>query len=78
MKGRDFHLEIATTYRRREQLGRALVTGWAIVDGKRIDIRERHTQRSLRARRHHRRARRGRLESDRSTASSIRGVRGSA
>jgi len=45
-EGKDFHLEIATTYRRREQLGRALVTGWAIVDGKRIDIRERHTQRS--------------------------------
>jgi SAM-dependent methyltransferase len=45
-EGPDFHLEIATTYRRREQLGRALVTGWAIVGGKRIDIRERHTQRS--------------------------------
>jgi len=45
-EGPDFHLEIATTYRRREQLGRALVTGWAVVDGKRIDIRERHTQRS--------------------------------
>ena len=45
-EGRDFHLEIATTYRRREQLGRALVTGWAMVDGKRVDIRERHTQRS--------------------------------
>ncbi len=44
--GSDFHLEIATTYRRRERLGRALVTGWAVVDGKRIDIRERHTQRS--------------------------------
>ena len=44
-EGHDFHLEIATTYRRREQLGRALVTGWAIVDGERIDIRERHTQR---------------------------------
>ena len=45
MKGHDFHLEIATTYRRRELLGRALVTGWAIVDGERINIRERHTQR---------------------------------
>ena len=44
-EGRDFHLEIATTYRRRELLGRALVTGWAIVDGERINIRERHTQR---------------------------------
>jgi SAM-dependent methyltransferase len=45
-EGRDFHLEIATTYRKREQLGRALVTGWAIVRGERINIRERHTQRS--------------------------------
>jgi SAM-dependent methyltransferase len=45
-EGPDFHLEIATTYRRREGLGRALVTGWAAVGGKRIDIRERHTQRS--------------------------------
>jgi SAM-dependent methyltransferase len=45
-EGRDYHLEIATTYRRREQLGRALVTGWAMVRGKRIAIRERHTQRS--------------------------------
>lgn len=44
-EGHDFHLEIATTYRRRELLGRALVTGWAIVDGQRIKIRERHTQR---------------------------------
>ncbi|MDP9361235.1 MAG: class I SAM-dependent methyltransferase [Acidobacteriota bacterium] len=45
-EGRDFHLEIATTFRRRENLGRALVTGWAIVRGERIAIRERHTQRS--------------------------------
>jgi SAM-dependent methyltransferase len=44
-EGRDFHLEIATTYRRRELLGRALVTGWAIVGGERVKIRERHTQR---------------------------------
>jgi SAM-dependent methyltransferase len=44
-EGRDFHLEIATTYRRRELLGRALVTGWAMFDGERITIRERHTQR---------------------------------
>jgi SAM-dependent methyltransferase len=44
-EGRDFHLEIATTYRRRELLGRALVTGWAMFGGERIKIRERHTQR---------------------------------
>jgi SAM-dependent methyltransferase len=45
-EGRDFHLEIATTFRRREKLGRAFVTGWAMVRGQRIAIRERHTQRS--------------------------------
>jgi SAM-dependent methyltransferase len=45
-EGPDFHLEIATTYRRRDRLGRALVTGWAIVRGERINIREHHTQRS--------------------------------
>src|SRR5258708_11580511 len=44
-EGPDFHLEIATTYRRREKCGRALVTGWAIVRGERVAIRERHTQR---------------------------------
>jgi SAM-dependent methyltransferase len=42
--GRDFHLEIATTFR--GGFGRALVTGWANVDGRRVRIRERHTQRS--------------------------------
>jgi SAM-dependent methyltransferase len=45
-EGSDFHLEIATTYRRRERIGRALVTGWAIVRGQRVVIHERHTQRS--------------------------------
>jgi SAM-dependent methyltransferase len=45
-EGRDFHLEIATTFRRREKLGRALVTGWAMVRGECITIHERHTQRS--------------------------------
>jgi SAM-dependent methyltransferase len=44
-EGPDFHLEIATTYRRSERIGRALVTGWAILKGKRITIHERHTQR---------------------------------
>jgi SAM-dependent methyltransferase len=44
-EGHDFHLEIATSYRRRERLGRALVTGWAMFGGERISIRERHTQR---------------------------------
>jgi SAM-dependent methyltransferase len=45
-QGAGFCLKIATTYRHRERLGRALVTGWAIVRGERITIRERHTQRS--------------------------------
>ncbi|MEA2165816.1 MAG: hypothetical protein QOK37_3943 [Thermoanaerobaculia bacterium] len=44
-EGPDFHLEIATTYRKREKLGRALVTGWAMLHGKRVSIHERHTQR---------------------------------
>ncbi len=45
-KGRDYHLEIATTYRKREKIGRADVTGWAKINGQRVDIRERHLQRA--------------------------------
>jgi SAM-dependent methyltransferase len=45
-KGRDYHLEIATTYRRREKIGRAAVTGWARINGERVDIREQHRQRA--------------------------------
>jgi SAM-dependent methyltransferase len=45
-EGPDFHLEIATTYRRREKLGRALVTGWAVIDGERVPIHEQHRQRA--------------------------------
>lgn len=44
--GRDFRLEIATTFSPAERLGRALVTGWARMAGQRVDIRERHTQRA--------------------------------
>ena len=44
--GSDFHLEIATTYRKRERIGRASVTGWATVAGQRVDIREQHRQRA--------------------------------
>lgn len=44
--GRDYHLELATSYRRKERLGRAVVTGWARIDGKRIEIREEHLQRA--------------------------------
>jgi SAM-dependent methyltransferase len=45
--GPDFHLEIATKYRRREKIGQALVTGWAVLpNGQRVEIRETHEQRS--------------------------------
>jgi len=45
--GHDFELEIATTYHRRERLGRALVRGWRrLPNGERVEIRERHRQRS--------------------------------
>lgn len=44
--GRDYHLELATTYRKRERLGRAVVTGWARIDGKKVEIREEHLQRA--------------------------------
>jgi SAM-dependent methyltransferase len=45
-KGRDYHLEIATTYRSRERLGRAMVTGWAKLGGEKVDIKELHLQRA--------------------------------
>ena len=45
-KSRDYHLEIATTYRRREKIGRAAVTGWAKINGERVEIREQHRQRA--------------------------------
>lgn len=44
--GRDYHLEIATTYRSREKLGRANVTGWANLNGERVEIQEMHLQRA--------------------------------
>jgi hypothetical protein len=45
-KGRDYHLEIATTYRKREKIGRAAVTGWAKINGQRVNIHEQHRQRA--------------------------------
>lgn len=44
--GSDFHLEIATSYRKREKLGRAAVSGWAVINGTRVEIREQHRQRA--------------------------------
>jgi len=44
--GSDYHLEIATTYRKREKIGRAAVSGWAVMDGKRVEIKEQHLQRA--------------------------------
>lgn len=45
--GAGYHLEIATSFRRRDGIGRALVTGWAVsAPGERIDIREAHEQRA--------------------------------
>jgi SAM-dependent methyltransferase len=45
-KGRDYHLEIATTFRSREKIGRAAVTGWADIGGNRVAINELHRQRA--------------------------------
>ncbi|HEV2722015.1 MAG TPA: class I SAM-dependent methyltransferase [Thermoanaerobaculia bacterium] len=44
--GADYRLEIDTAYRRRDRLARALVSGWAKVRGRRVEIRERHEQRA--------------------------------
>jgi len=44
--GIDHHLEIATTYSRREKRAHGLVTGWVkLPNGERVAIREAHTQR---------------------------------
>ncbi|HEX7151928.1 MAG TPA: class I SAM-dependent methyltransferase [Thermoanaerobaculia bacterium] len=43
--GDDYLLEIATSYRAREKMGRALVTGWAQLGAERVAIRETHNQR---------------------------------
>ncbi len=45
--GPGYHLEIATSYRRRDAIGLALVTGWAVLpSGEKAAIRERHEQRA--------------------------------
>ena len=43
--GEDFHLEMATKFAKGR--AEALVTGWAIVNGKRVIIRERRRQRAF-------------------------------
>jgi len=46
-EGEDFALEIATTWHPRKRVGRALVRGWRrLPGGQRVEIRERHEQRS--------------------------------
>ena len=46
-EGDDFSLEIATSWHPRKRLGRALVRGWRrLPGGVRVEIRERHEQRS--------------------------------
>ncbi len=44
--GADFHLEMATKFRRRDRTAQALVTGWAMVAGERVPIHERREQRA--------------------------------
>lgn len=45
--GRDYRLEIATSFRARDATAMGLVTGWAMgADGRRIEINERHRQRA--------------------------------
>jgi SAM-dependent methyltransferase len=45
-RGDDYHLEIATRYRKRDKLGLADVTGWARINGRKIQIAEQHRQRA--------------------------------
>ena len=44
--GRDHHLEIATSYRPEERRAQAMVTGWAIVASRKVEIREQRRQRA--------------------------------
>ena len=43
--GEDFHLEMATKFRKGR--AEALVTGWALVGGRKVAIRERRQQRAF-------------------------------
>jgi SAM-dependent methyltransferase len=44
--GEDFHLEMATKFRRRDRVAQAMVSGWAVVGGERVPIREQRQQRA--------------------------------
>ena len=44
--GEDFHLEMATKFRQRDRVAQAMVTGWAVVGGERVAIREQRQQRA--------------------------------
>ena len=44
--GADYQLQMHTTYRSRERIGRAMCTGWAVIGGERVKIREEHRQRA--------------------------------
>jgi SAM-dependent methyltransferase len=43
---RDYRLEISTAFRPKDALAMGLVTGWAMVGGRRVEISERHRQRA--------------------------------
>lgn len=44
--GRDYRLEINTAFRTKDATAIGLVTGWAMMDGRRVEISERHRQRA--------------------------------
>lgn len=44
--GVDYRLVVDTAYRKRDRFARALVSGWAKVGGRRVEIREWHEQRA--------------------------------
>lgn len=43
---RDYRLEISTAFRPKDAMAMGLVTGWAMIGGRRIEISERHRQRA--------------------------------
>jgi hypothetical protein len=44
--GHDYRLQIATSYRSRERIAHAVVTGWALIGSEKVNIHETHTQRA--------------------------------